>query len=132
MEINPQQTYAPGVLGTLDLLDGHPTEALATSQRSTDAMFRLTFAALAYHDLGQHAESAAALQELIAKYSFGAALQIADVYAWRGDRDQAFEWLERARAQNDSGLIFVKYDPLLRKLHTDPRFAQLLREANLE
>jgi serine/threonine-protein kinase len=56
----------------------------------------------------------------------------ADVYAWRGDKDRAFEWLARARAQNDSGLIYVKYDPLLRKLRDDPRFEQWLRESNLE
>ena len=35
LEINPQQTYAPGLLAAIDLVDGHPTEALAMSQRST-------------------------------------------------------------------------------------------------
>jgi len=132
LEINPQQTYAPGLLAAIDLVEGHPTEALAMSQRSTTPVFRLTNAALALDELGRHEEAAAALQELITKYSFGAALQIADVYAWRGDKDRAFEWLERARAQNDSGLIYVKYEPLLRKLRDDPRFAQLLRESHLE
>jgi len=132
LEINPQQIYAPGLLAAIDLLEGNPSEALARSQRSMLGPFQLVDAAMALHDLGRQSEAAAALQELIAKYSFGAAVQIADVYAWRGDKDRAFEWLARARAQNDSGLIYVKYDPLLRKLRDDPRFEQWLRESNLE
>jgi len=46
-------------------------------------------------------ESDAALAELTAKDSETAAYQIAEAYAYRGDKDHAFEWLERARRQRD-------------------------------
>jgi hypothetical protein len=70
-------------------------------------------ARLAYHALGRKQESDRALAELIAKYQKGAAFQIAEVYAFRGEADAAFTWLERAYEQRDSGLSDVKGDPLL-------------------
>ena len=39
------------------------------------------------------------------------AYQVGDVYAWRGEKDKAFEWLERAYQQRDSGLNGIAYDP---------------------
>ena len=59
-------------------------------------------------------------------YSGVAAFQIAEVYAWRGDRDQAIHWLEQARVQKDGGIPYVKMDPLLRKLKGDPRYEAIL------
>jgi hypothetical protein len=75
--------------------------------------FRLQEFALAYHALGRKQESDRALAELIAKYHEGSAFQIAEVYAFRGEADAAFTWLERAYEQRDSGLSDVKGDPLL-------------------
>jgi hypothetical protein len=54
-----------------------------------------------------------------------------EVYAFRNQSDVAFEWLDRACAQRDSGLIGTKVDPLLKNLHGDPRFAAFLKKLNL-
>jgi len=80
---------------------------------------------------GRKKESDAALAELIAKYRAGAAFQIAEVYAFRGKADRAFEWLERAYAQRDSGLTAIKGDPLLKNLEHDPRYAAFLKKMRL-
>jgi hypothetical protein len=53
------------------------------------------------------------------------------VYAWRGRKDQAFQWLERAYAQRDGGLSEIKLDPLLRSLHTDARYQAMLVKMKL-
>ena len=53
------------------------------------------------------------LIKLIKNSAETAAYQIADVYAYRGDKDQAFEWLERARRQRDAGLPGLRKDPYL-------------------
>ena len=53
------------------------------------------------------------------------------MYAWRGETDRALEWLERAHAQRDGGLILVKVDPLLRGLRGNPRYTALIRKINL-
>jgi hypothetical protein len=55
----------------------------------------------------------------------GAAYQIALVYAARGEKDAAFQWLERAFQQHDAGMLWMKFDPLLRTLAGDPRFKSL-------
>ena len=93
------------------------------------------FASLAadtiWYALGRKKESDAALSELVAKYHAGGALQIAEVYAFRNQSDEAFEWLDRAYAQRDGGLIETKVDPLLKSLHNDPRFAAFLKKLNL-
>jgi hypothetical protein len=68
---------------------------------------------------------------LIAKYQAIDPYLIAEIYAFRNQSDEAFEWLDRAYAQRDSGLIFTKVEPLLKSLHNDPRFAAFLKKLNL-
>jgi hypothetical protein len=53
------------------------------------------------------------------------------VYGFRNESGEAFEWLDRAYAQRDGGLIAVKVDPMLKSLHGDPRFAAFLKKLNL-
>jgi hypothetical protein len=93
--------------------------------------WRLYGQALAYHALGRKKESDAALAELTAKYSTIAPFQIAEVYAFRGEADRAFEWLERAYTQRDTGLIWLKADPLLKGLQRDPRYTAFLKKMRL-
>jgi tetratricopeptide (TPR) repeat protein len=131
LEINPEQALAPGWLGTTLLQQGKPQESLAASQRSTSDVFRLTGAALAYHDLGNDKEAQKALEKLISGFGHAGAYQVASAYAWWGDNDRAFEWLDRAHKQGDGGLTLVKVDPLLRKIRGDPRYAALLTRMNL-
>ena len=45
--------------------------------------------------------------------------------------DRAFEWLESAYQHHDAGLSYLKYDPLLRKVRADARYAALLKKMNL-
>jgi adenylate cyclase len=94
-------------------------------------VFRLYGTAMAEHTLGHDPESREALKTLVDKYGKEAAYQIAEAYAWRGETDHAFEWLERARVQRDAGLSSVKFDPFLRSLHSDPRYHVLLRMMEL-
>jgi hypothetical protein len=50
----------------------------------------------------------------------------AEVYAYRGESDKSFEWLERAYEQRDAGVSLVKTDPLMKNLRHDPRYTELL------
>jgi len=68
---------------------------------------------------------------LIAKYAHDAPCQIAEVYAWRGEKDKAFAWLQRAYTEHDGGLSDIKVDPLLVSLRSDPRFAVLVKQMGL-
>jgi hypothetical protein len=86
---------------------------------------------MAEHTLKDPKESQQALDQLIAKNAQGAAYQIAEVFAWRGESTKAFEWLARAYSQRDAGLASIKSDPLLNSLRADPRFDALRRKLKL-
>jgi TolB-like protein/tetratricopeptide (TPR) repeat protein len=113
-------------LARLQLIDGKAEASLATARGNSLEAFRLTDVATAEHTLGNAAASTEALERLVATEADDAAYQIAEVCAWRGDRDQAFAWLERAIRQKDGGLEELKVDPLLAPLRADPRYTSLL------
>ena len=91
----------------------------------------LTGEVFAYHALGREQDSKSALANLIAKYNIYAAYQIAEVYAYRGESDKSFAWLERAYKQRDTGLPTLNTDPLLKNLHHDQRYTELLKKMHL-
>jgi tetratricopeptide (TPR) repeat protein len=57
--------------------------------------------------------------------------EIALVYAGLGNRQQAFKWLEDAYAAHDVGLLYLRIDPCLDPLRSDPRFDDLVRRVGL-
>lgn len=108
--------------------------ALETSQASVRGPtqgFRHFEFALAYYTRGDRAQADAALAELIAKDSDSMAYQIAEVYAWRGETDPAFEWLQRAFDTRDPGTLGTAVDPLLLGLRGDARFVALVEKLGL-
>ena len=127
LEIAPGHISATRWMCACLIAEGRPREALDLTGPSPLEWLRLTCTALAQEDLGNPREATAALDALVARHGSIAAAQIAEVYAWRGDRDRAFEWLDRAVAQRDMGLLNAWFDPLLRKLHDDPRWKGFLR-----
>ena len=113
-------------LGANELLNGSPGKALALFQSAPQVWARLWGTALAEHSLGHDDASRQALDQLIVASSKTAPYQIAEVYAWRGEHDKAFEWLGRAVKSQDSGLAALKADPMMRSLRADPRYVALL------
>ena len=65
---------------------------------------------------------------LIEHHADEAAHQIAEACAWRGEIDRAFEWLERAYIQRDSGMVYLATDWFLVPLRDDPRWRPLMRK----
>jgi serine/threonine protein kinase/Tfp pilus assembly protein PilF len=131
LEISPQSDFSLNDLGTLQLLEGRPSDALETFRKIDNEGFRLSSVAMAEHTLGHVRESQQALEQLIAQHATEAAFQIAEAYAWRGEKDKAFDWLERAYRQRDGGLSDIKTDPPLANLRDDPRYKAFLRKMNL-
>ncbi len=100
-------------------------------QQEKDEIWRLSGLPLVYHALGRRSESDAALAALKSKYGGEMAYQIAEVHAFRGEADLAFEWLERAYDQRDGGVTEIKGDRLLRTLVDDPRYKAFLKKMKL-
>lgn len=127
VEIYPEHGFTHLMLGLTALLERNPKAALLEFERAGD-IYPAMGLALAGDDLGRKKEAQRALDDLIEKEAHSAAYQIAEIHAWRGERDKAFEWLERAYAQRDAGLNSIKTDPLLARLRDDPRHATFLRK----
>jgi len=131
LELNPQCGLVYWALGTVYLEQGCPEEALGAFEREEMESLRLLGLTSAQHALGRGSESAAALQELVDKGASDSAFQIAQAFAYRGEADTAFAWLERAFAQRDPGLSNMQHDPLLRNVHADPRWHPFLQKMQL-
>lgn len=86
---------------------------------------------LAYYASGQKKKADAALADLIAKLPKDAAYQIAEAYAFRGEADSAFQWLDRAFSQRDGGLTEIKGDPLMKSLEQAPRYLEFVKKMRL-
>ena len=118
-------------LGIVLLFEGKGTDALSEMLLEHDPSARLSGLALAYHSVHRMKDSDEALARLVAGSTFNYAMPIAEAYSYKGDKDKAFAWLDRAFKQKDAFLWFIKADPLLRNLADDPRYKAFLRKMNL-
>jgi adenylate cyclase len=132
LELAPDFANGWYFLGLTLLLKGQPQLALKAMQREPSELWRLPGLPLAYYALGQKRQSEAALREPKAKYAETMPYQIALVHAYRGEIDEAFEWLDRAYVARDTGLAwYLKTDPFLANIRGDARYTALLGKMNL-
>jgi TolB-like protein/cytochrome c-type biogenesis protein CcmH/NrfG len=133
LQLNDKGPYSHVLYGEALLLAGRSQEALAAMQGEVNEYLKLWGLTLAYWGNGRKAESNAELAETIKRWGDGDPVWIAQLYAYRGDRDAAFDRLQRAyKEKHDAqGLALMPVDPLMRSLRTDPRFAELLAKMKL-
>ena len=112
------------------VLEGNYTLALQLADSETNVEAKETALATVYSMLGKPDRSQQALERLlriptVRKYN------IAGVYAYRGEKDLAFQYLEAACQQREPNLLYLKTDPLFTGLRSDQRYNALLRKMNL-
>jgi serine/threonine-protein kinase len=132
LTMNVDIDYSHYLLGLIPLLRGDYARALKEFVAEHNNLTQDAGLALAYHAAGKHRDSDEALARLVKGglqlWPYG----IATTYAYRGERDEAFNWLERAYLARDTDLhTFAFGDPLLAGLHTDARWSALMRKMNL-
>ena len=135
-ELVPSAEYGHSSLAQMLLAAGQKDEALAEARKEPDASARAFALAWIYIEIGRRSDADAAYAEFQRHSSaeFPYPYAIATLHALRGDRDQAFLWLNRAYQQHDEGLIGnppITVDPDMKNLHADPRWASFLRKMNL-
>src|SRR6185369_92765 len=111
MELNPTGGISHVALAYVHLFRGEPQKALQESRQEMIAEARLLAEVMAEHSIGNRKRSDEALAELIAAHAGTDAFQIAEVHAWRGETEAAFEWLETAFGVRDLGLSQLLVDP---------------------
>ena len=131
LEIAPRYAWGHYDLGLTLLVNGKFQAALAEMEKEAAEEGKEAGLAVAYQALHRSKDADEALVRLETDHASDAAMDIARTYAFRGQKDQAFKWLDRAYAQKDTQLFVIKGDPLLKNLEGDPRHKAFLRKMNL-
>jgi len=108
---------------------GDSETALREAQLEPDESYRRFELALAQYARRDRKAADAALADLIAN-NRGLDYQIAQVYTVRGEKEKAFEWLQIAMDNHDTGMLALLVDPLLNSLRDDPRYKALVAKMN--
>jgi adenylate cyclase len=129
--LSPGRSSTNYGIGLILLAEADAPAALAAMERENTEGFRLTGLAMAHHALHDTEASDAALNELIDKHATTGPAQIAEVYAFRGDVEAAFFWLDKAVEYHDGGILYMQSNPVLTALHDDPRWETILNKMGL-
>jgi len=136
-EFDPDYWLAHEFLGQAYEQKGKLPEAIAEFQRAhqIEGTFAEPTAMLghAYALSGKPGEALKIIDQLkeLSSHSYVPPYNIAAVYAGLGDDDRTMEWLNRAYAERSFYLPFIKADPHMDALHSDPRFAEFVKRVGL-
>jgi TolB-like protein/DNA-binding winged helix-turn-helix (wHTH) protein len=131
LQISPDLDTGHYDLALILLAQGQPAAALKEVEREVDDQNRDAGLAIVHFAMGRKTDSDAALARLTASSAKSWAGGISQVYAARGELDEAFSWLDRAYSQNDVDLPFVRCYLSWAPLRQDPRFRAFLKKMNL-
>ena len=127
---NPNTPYLRKALA-LNLLEmGDVDGAISVIEQEPTEGHRLHAWALIYQTIGDSERSKEALENLIANSSRWT-FEVTEVYSFRGELDEAFDWMDRAIERRDRGLRHVVYSPYLDNMRDDPRFDGVLTRIGL-
>jgi tetratricopeptide (TPR) repeat protein len=128
LSLAPGRGGAHYSLGVALLQKGDAPGALAEIEQESSENWKMFGLPMAYHALGRKADSDTALAAMIAKWEKDAPYNIAYVYAYRGEADKAFEWLDKAIEYRDPGIAQIVANNLFDKIHADPRWLAFLHK----
>jgi TolB-like protein/Flp pilus assembly protein TadD len=137
LDINPRNTTCRILLSLSYAWGGRPEEALRLCRETLAQVDGLNVVlghlGAAYAKIGKHEEARKLLRQLQAawKPDGRSSNRIAEIYAGLGDKDAAFEWLEKAFQEHTSFLAYLKFHPLFENLHGDPRFDDLVKRIGI-
>lgn len=137
IDLDPGFWAAYQTLGIILVKQGRYAEALVKAQKSTELAGRsnasLALLGHVYARLGRRSETDAVIKELEKRYTEKLAdgRDLVIVYAGLDDKDKAFAWLEKAFADRSVFLVFLKLEPLMETLHSDPRWKDLERRVGI-
>ena len=131
MEVEPNFQWTRMYAARIPLQKGDIEAASAALEKETDPTILQYFRPNIYWLQGREEEADAALKQAIEQFGDINAYAIAQMYVVRGDLDRAFEWLEKAYEQKNTGLLEIVAEPLFKNLCGDPRFDAFMRRMNM-
>ena len=130
VELSPDFKDPFWILGKffLQMAKAGPEIALTNLKDERDERIKLAGTAIVSFALGRKRESDEALSEFIKKYQDKNSCEIAQIYSFRNEKDEALIWLNRAFKQKENGVLYLLAWPVYKNLRTDPRFTGLLKK----
>jgi TolB-like protein/Tfp pilus assembly protein PilF len=132
LELNPKRAVAHMIIGMTYLFEGDAAAGHEEMQKEPPGFWRDFGLTMSEHALSPDGQADSALQYLIREHAEEGPFQVGEAYAARGDRDNAFQWLERALEVRDPGTTELLTSQSLLGLHDDPRWRPLLDRVRLE
>jgi TolB-like protein/DNA-binding winged helix-turn-helix (wHTH) protein len=136
LEMDPSYEWAHLTLGQAYEQKGQYDLAIEQLQRAVElshsSSLMISALAHAYAVSGNHAQAVKLLAQLdtLSKKQYVSPFYVATVYLGLGKNELAMNWLQKAYADRSNGLVFLKVEPELDPLRSDPRFISLLHRLN--
>ena len=112
-----------------NLFQGDPAPLIAFYRDDFDENWQsVSYLAMALYSAGRIEESDVWMAKMVETYADRRPFEIAAAFAWRGDADEAFEWLERSLVKDRADALFTIQSPEFRPIHDDPRWDEFLRK----
>jgi adenylate cyclase len=127
VRLSPGMYSGQAYLGLSLLMLGNVDAALAEIRKEPNEADRLSVLALAYHRIGRHRESDQALRTFMTKYGRELPAEVASVLAFRGETDEALQWLDKAIATREPGVQEISLYFFFDGIRSDPRWVERLR-----
>ena len=135
LQMDPDFISARREIGMVYLQMRRYDDAIAALHKALNAWTGDTLAAgylgYVYAMSGRRTEAEKLIHDL-SQRSYVAAYEIALIHTGLGEKDRAFTWLHKALEDPTGWLIYIKVEPGFDSLHSDPRFAELLRKMKLD
>lgn len=137
LKSQPNDPWEHTILGWTYEQKRMPDQAIAEFKKAVESAqgdsFFLAPLGHAYALSGNRREAEKVLQTLSdrAKKSYVSPFDVALIYTALGEKDTAFNWLDKAVAERSTFLVYSKWEPRLDSLRSDPRFKQILKQIGL-
>lgn len=129
--LHPESVAQHAMMSHILIAMDKKEEALVEARLEVNDYWRLSTLSFATYAIGDREKADILLKEYVVGYGESIPGHIASLYAFRGEKDHAFEWLERAYEKHDSGLMHIINFQTLRNLWEDPRWDVFLAKLNL-
>jgi TolB-like protein/Tfp pilus assembly protein PilF len=120
------------VYGQKELFEEAITEFKISIKLAADAPLMHAALGYAYAISGKSDEARRVINELVerAKHRYISPYLIAAIFTGLGEKEEAFAWLDRAYEERSEGLFWLRVEPTMDSLRSDPRFVDLMRRMN--
>ena len=129
--LNPNSGMGHGSLAMIYLETDRIEDAILEAEKDNHPFWSIYRECFIKYANGQRDESYALLQKIIDQFGEFASPNIASLYAYMGNKDKAFEWLEIAYKNKDSVLLEILNYPEMKNLWKDPRWNEFIKKLGL-